>query len=52
MKTIEVNYDDLQNLIFQVYERGNITTEKACEMLEMKNLGDFVVDFEEWQGED
>jgi predicted HTH domain antitoxin len=48
MKTVEKR-NKLKNLIFKVYGRGNVTTDEASEILEME-VGDFVTEFEDWQG--
>lgn len=40
--------EKLKLLIFGVYDRGNVTTEEASEILDME-VGEFVEQFEAWQ---
>ena len=41
----------LKQLIFEVYDRGNVSTEEGAEILEMA-LADFVEDFNSWSNAD
>ena len=50
MKTVD-REARLKKLIFEVYDRGNVTTEEAKEILEME-LSEFVTEFDAWKGED
>ena len=46
--TSEVRASRLKQLIFEVYDRGNVSTSEASEILEM-DLQDFVDEFNDWQ---